>query len=351
MTKTMKTLILMPMLAMTLLLCARPAAAVEVPENAVAEGTAIMVWVDLTQIDAEMIEGAADMLSGAMDNLPMDDTDLGIPMGDMDMDEMLIQIQDFRDEFVEAGAEGILLMVEMPSDDSWSPPFSALVKTAEGADGAAISEMLTEMAEGEAVGVNEYASGWMALEVEGADAVTKEGSLEAAEAFGSQLAEREDAPITVIYRMDDTARDAIDEMMMGDSPEMAMVAGIIQPLKGMDTMALSVYVDDVDSEMAVTLDMAMVFSDPEQGEQFMNSFNGILMLAQGMMGMQMAELENAPSNDTLAEFFNSLLLQGDGEVLTLELGEDFFGLVEELAPAFEEMMEGMGGFGGEGDIF
>jgi len=135
--------------------------------------------------------------------------------------------------------------------------------------------------------------------------------------------------------------------MVAEDPQMAMVAGMLQPLRGMDTAALSVFVDD---DNAAEIDVAMAFEDKQLGSEFLNSFNGILMLAQGMLGMQMAELDNAPSQESIAGFFQGLAMQSDdgGATLRLKLGQEFFGYVEEMGPALEEMMGQMQGGGGAG---
>ena len=88
----------------------------------------------------------------------------------------------------------------------------------------------------------------------------------------------------------------------------------------------------------------MAFEDKQLGSEFLNSFNGILMLAQGMLGMQMAELDNAPSQESIAGFFQGLAMQSDdgGATLRLKLGQEFFGYVEEMGPALEELAAKLG---------
>lgn len=343
MTATFRKYSTLMMAMLALVLVARPAAA-QVPDTAVAEDTALMVWVDMTIVDEEMIADAAEMLGDLMDSPMLDQA--GLPMGDLDL--MIIQMQDSRDSFVEAGGEGILLMMSMPTEaDLQSLPLSVLVKVTEDADADALHDIMASMAEGAQFEMDEYADGWMALTMDGADAVTKEGDADAAERFNAHLIERAEAPLTLIYRMDDTARDMLDQMMMGDNAEMAMLAGVMQPLRGMDTAAISVF----QVEDGVEVDIAMAFDDKELGGQFLNSFNGILMLAQGMLGMQMAELDNAPSQEAITGFFAALAMQSDdgGETLRLKLDQEFFDIAEEMGPAFEEMMGGFGG--GEGQLF
>ncbi|MEM9414417.1 MAG: hypothetical protein AAGA29_02925 [Planctomycetota bacterium] len=328
--------LLMAMLAVVML--ARPAVA-EVPETAVSEETALVVWVDLTLVDEDMIADAGELMDG-LSNSPMLDG-AGLPMGDLAGG--ILQMQDFRDAFVEAGGEGIALLMAMPDGMDSMPPMSALVKVGEGYDAEALQEAVAGMADGTAIEMDEYADGWLAVSMDGAEAVTKTGNADDAARFNAHLAERTEAPITVVYRMDDNARDMLDGMMEADDPQMAMIAGVLQPLHGMDTAALSVFVADE----GVEVDVAMAFADKELGSQFLNSFNGILMLGQGMLGMQMAEFDNAPSEETIASFFKHLAMSSDdgGETLRMRLGQEFFDAAEEMGPAFEEMMGQMQGGG------
>ncbi|MFI4861405.1 MAG: hypothetical protein ACIAXF_12075 [Phycisphaerales bacterium JB063] len=332
--------VMMAMLAAMML--ARPALA-GAPETAVSDETALMVWVDLTIVDEDMIADAGEMLGDIADS-PMIQGQ-GLPLGDIELG--ILQMQDFRDSFVEAGGEGILLMLAMPEGMEAMPPMTALIRVGEGYNAEALKDAVAGIAagmtDGAVVDLDEYADGWLAVGMDGAAEVTKAGNADAAARFNAHLAERAEAPLTVVYRMDDNARDMLDGMMEADDPQMAMIAGVLQPLRGMDTAAISVF--EVDG--GVEIDMAMAFDDSELGGQFLNSFNGILMLAQGMLGMQMAELDNAPSQETIAGFFKHLALTSDdnGATLRLRLGKEFFDAASEMGPAFEEMMGQMQGGG------
>jgi len=338
------------MLAMlALVLIARPAAA-EVPETAVSEKTALMVWVDMTIVDADMIAKAGDMLadlgeSPMLGGLAEQGGAQGLPLTELDLS--IIQMQDFRDAFTEAGGEGMLLMMAMPTEGEQMPGMSAMVKVGEDADIAALQDAMAGLMDGTVVEMDEYADGWLAAGIDGSLPPTADGKPEDAAHFNAHLAERAEAPITIVFRMDDDMREMIDGMMLVEDPQMAMLAGMIQPLRGMDTAALSVFVDEDD---AVEIDVAMAFGDKQLGSEFLNSFNGILMLAQGMLGMQMAELNNPPSQEAIAGFFQGLAMQSEdgGETLRMKLGQDFFEFAEELGPAFEEMM---GQMQGEGQLF
>lgn len=335
------------MLAMlALVLIARPAAA-EVPETAVSDKTALMVWVDLTIVDEDMIASAGELLAGLGDAPMLGELGegQGLPMEELDLS--ILQMQDFRESFVEAGGEGLLLMLSMPGEEGQAPSMSAMVKVGEGADAAALEDAIADLADGAVVEMDEYADGWMAAGIDGAEAPTKDGNPEDAAQFNAHLAERAEAPITIVFRMDDDMREMIDGLMLADDPQMAMIAGVLQPLRGLSTAALSVFVDD---DNAAEIDVAMAFEDKQLGSEFLNSFNGILMLAQGMLGMQMAELDNPPSQQAIAGFFQGLAMQSEdgGATLRMKLGQDFFDFAEELGPAFEEMM---GQMQGEGQLF
>lgn len=329
-------------------LTARPAAA-QAPDTAVAEDTTLMLWIDLTRIDDAMIERAGEMMADLADS-PMAG---GLPVGDLDLG--ILMMQDFRESFVAAGGEGLLVMMGMPDMANLQQgmkglPLSVMVKTGERADPAALKDAMTDLM-GEAAGdvafeMDEYADGWLAVSVDGLPPVTKEGDADAADRFNAQLIERAEAPVTVVLRMNDQMREVLDGMMLVDDPTMAMMAGMMQPLHGMDVTAVSLFTDGEETE----IDIAMVFEDKRMGSQFLNSFNGMLMLGQGMLGAQMAEMNNPPSQEAIAGFFQFLALKSTdgGETLRLILDQRFFDAAEEMLPALQDMM---GGMGGEGQLF
>ncbi len=350
MTRLMTRRLPLMLMAVCAILCttARPASA-QAPDTAVAEDTTLMVWIDLTRIDDAMIERAGEMMADLADS-PMAG---GLPVGDLDLG--ILMMQDFRESFVAAGGEGLLVMMGMPDMANMQQgmdglPLSVMVKTAEGADPAALKDAMTDLM-GETAGdvafaIDEYADGWHAVSVDGLPPVTKEGDVDAAERFNAQLAERAEAPLTVLLRMNDQMRDMLDGMMLAEDPTMAMMAGMMQPLHGMDIAAVSLFTDGEETE----IDIALNFEDKRLGSQFLNSFNGMLMLGQGMIGAQLAEMNNPPSQEAINGFFQHLAMKSTdgGETLRLILDQRFFDAAEELLPALQDMM---GGMGGEGQLF
>lgn len=331
-----------------LLSIARPAAA-QVPDTAVADDTTLMLWIDLTRVDEAMIDRAGEMMADLADS-PMAG---GLPMGDLDLG--VLMMHDFRESFVEAGGEGLLVMMSMPDMNNLGQgidelPLSIMVKAGEGADAAAIKDAMTdlmgEMAGDVAFEMDEYADGWLAVDADDLPPVTKEGDADVADRFNAQLLERAEAPMTLVFRMNDQLRDLLDDMMVAEDQTMAMLAGMMQPLHGMDLAAVSLYTDGGEAEV----DIAMVFEDKNMGKQFLNSFNGMLMLGQAMLGGQMAEMPNPPSQEAIAGFFEYLAMGSTdgGETLRLKLDQGFFDIVEEMGPALQDLM---GGMGGEGQLF
>lgn len=333
---------LMLMAAATLL--ARPAAAIEAPTKAVPGQTMLMVWIDLEQIDGETIKSVGDAIAGFVDGEMIQGAGLGVPLGDAE--EGVAKLIETRDAMVENGAQGLLLMLDRPADESWSPEMRVMVKTTADADADKLAELAAGLSDGEMVAqAKPYAEGWHALTLHkvgeedqavSLPAVT-DGDEEVAAQFNVQLKEQQTAPFALVFRMDQEMKKWIDDMTatagQQQDPQMAMMMSMAGMLRGMDTLAVSVADQD-----GLTINLAMRFEDQEQATGFLQMYNAIMMMAPAMLAQQAQNIPDAPKPATINNFFAKLMMQPDGQTLRLKLDQSFFDLAEEMGA----MLEGMG---------
>ncbi len=337
-----------------LLIPSLPARAVDAPKQAIGEDTALVVWVDLEQVDTEMIEKLGDALAGLADNPILQDQAGGIPLGDIS--EMVDALTLFRSGFVQAGGEGLLLTLEMPEEGSWSPPISLLARTKQDVDAKAMGALVRTMTDGamdaELAPVKD-AEGWHDLAVISVgngepvtQALPSEPDKKAYKAFDEQLGEVKKPLLSVAFRMQDDIRDMIGMMAGGGAggqqdPQAAMMLGMLGPLQNLDTIGFAVSEDDEEFEV----DAQMVFQEAADAQQFGQMYNSIMQLAPALLAAQLQNVEDAPDPNTLNDFFMKLQMKQNGDTLKLHLDKEFFEMAEQMAPLFESMG---GGFGGPG---
>lgn len=334
------------LIALTLMLTA-PARAVEVPKEAIGEATALVVWVDLEQVDNDIINKVGEGLASVMDNPLLQQQAGGLPLGALD--DMLDSMTNFRDGFVKAGGEGLVLTMELPGEGSWSPPISLLAKTKENVDAKAMGDLIREMSEGDMnAELAPVVEGWHDLSIvksgngeEVTQALPSKPDKKAYKAFDDQLGEVKKPVLSVAFRMQDQLRERIQQMAQGanqgqqQDPQAAMMAGMVGLLQGLDTVGFAISSDDEEIEV----DIQMVFLKAGDAQQFGQMYNSIMMLAPALLAAQIQDIENAPDPNTINKFFMKLQMKQNGDTLKLNLDQEFFDLVEEMGPLFE----GLGG--------
>lgn len=338
----MRPFLSLMLLAMATII-ARPAAAVQAPDKAVPEQTMLVVWLDLEQIDAETIESVGETISGFLAGDRVQDLGLGVPLGDPE--EGIAKMAQTRDAMVENGAEGLLLMIDRPADDSWSPAMRALVKTSADADAEKLAELASGLSdEGDLSALAApYADGWHSLAIwrdgdEEQDIVlpaVTDGDEEVAAQFNLQLEEQGDAPFTLVFRMDETMKKRVDDMTAGgqqQNPQMAMMMSMAGMLRGMDSLAVSLA-----DEEGLNINIAMRFEDTEQATAFVQMYNALMMMAPALVAQQAQNMPDPPEPAMINSFFAKLMMKPDGQTLRMELDPSFFEMAQQLSSLFEGM--------------
>lgn len=347
--KSMKQLAAMLAAAALLLACVAPARALETPEQAVGESTMLVAWIDLEQVDNDMIERIVSGLALIAQNPMLAERGVGLPLGGFN--EMVESLTTFRKGFVDAGGQGLMMSLEMPAADaeSWSPPMSMLAKTSDKVDNRAMSELVRTMSEGKMDAELEPIAGltgWHDLAVFSAEGESVTMPLPrpdkaAFKAFDRQLGDAKKPLVSVAFRMQESIRQQIAAMAQvagndagQQDPQAAMMIGMLQPLVGIDTLGFAVVSDKDDFEIAIQ----MVFLKPGDAQQFAQMFNTVMQLAPVMLAGQLQQLDNPPDPNTLNKFFMKLTMQHNGDTLKMKLDREFFDLLEELKPVFNGLV-------------
>ncbi|MBX2852019.1 MAG: hypothetical protein KTR15_09775 [Phycisphaeraceae bacterium] len=320
------------------------------PPKAIGETTMLAVYVDVTQLDPEMISGVGDMLLGLAENEALQDQELALPIGDpQQLADMLTLL---RGSFVQAGGEALMMTIEMPEEDSWSPPMALLAKTNDKFDATSMTALIRSMGEAKMeASIEALGDGWqnIAMKSKEGDAVTlplPKPDAAAFDAINKQLTQHKKPMLAVAFRMQDQLREMMDQAEQAaknaqpgqgqDAQQqmaMGMMMGMFKPVRSLDTLGLAI--SQVDEGMLV--DAQMTFQDAQSAQQFANLYNSILMFAPVMMAgaAQEGQIENMPDPATINQFFMKLRMTVAGNSLKLTLDQDFFDLAEKLAPLFE----------------
>lgn len=345
---------LIVMLALLMLTCPALAEKAEqaIPPKAVGEDTMLAIYVDVTQIKAEQLQEVGEQVMEALAGLAqMQGEDVALPLGDPR--QMIDSLITLRGSFVEAGGEGLMMTVQMPEEESWSPPMSLLAKTNGKFDPDAMGAVVRTMGEGEMdATLDALGSGWqnIALKSKGGDAVTLDlpkPDETAYTALNKQLTQHKKPVVALAFRMQDELRVMMDEAeklaqnaqgAQGQDAQaqmaMGMMMGMFKPIRSLDTLGLAV--SQVDGSMLI--DAQMTFLDAQSAQQFANLYNSILMFAPVMIaGAAQGEVENMPDPAMINQFFMKLRMQLDGDTLKLTLDQAFFDLAQKMSPLFEGM--------------
>ena len=348
-----RTKTLTAMMAALAIVFSLPVLAAKPPKQAVGEDTMLMLWVDVEQVNPEMIAGIGEALMGILENEMLQDQDLALPLGDPQ--QIIDSLTVVRGSFLQAGGEGLLMTVDMPDEESWSPPMNLFAKASKELDAKAMTALVRAMGEGEMNATLEpVADGWqnIALRTLDGQGVTKnlpEPNAEVYTAFEKQLTQAEKPVLAIAFRMQEEMRKMMDEAEdlaknaqpgQGEDPQaqmaMGMMMGMFKPIRALDTLGVVVS-QDKDEEMQV--DIQMGFLDAQNAQMFANLYNSILMFAPVMMAQGgQGQIENMPDPNTINQFFMKLKMQVAGDTLKLKLDKDFFELAEKMAPLFEGMV-------------
>lgn len=322
-----------------------------VPPQAIGEKTMLAVYVDVSQLDPEIFSGLGEAILGLASNEDLKDQGLVLPLGDPQ--QLVDMLTLLSGSFVQAGGEGLMMTVEMPGEESWSPPMALLAKTNDKYDAAAMGALVRTLGEGEMdAELVSLGNGWrnIAMKSKEGDAVTlplPEPDKDVFSAINKQLTQHKQPMLAVAFRMQEELREMMDvaeeaaknaQPGQGEDAQaqmaMGMMMGMFKPIRAMDTMGLAIS-EVEDGNMLV--DLQMTFQDAQSAQQFSNLYNSILMFAPVMLSgaAQDGQIENMPDAATINNFFMKLRMQVAGDSLKLTLDKDFFELAEKLAPLFE----------------
>ncbi|MGB0767682.1 MAG: hypothetical protein ACPGYV_08215 [Phycisphaeraceae bacterium] len=349
--KTIRTLT--ASLALLALLVAMPAAAAQAPKEAVGTNTMLMVYVDVEAISPDSIASLGQLFNAVSNLGLLEEEGLGLPIGDPQ--DIVDGLTDTRASFVEAGGKGLLMTVDTPGDESWSPGMALFAKVSDDADAKAMAGLFGGPDETDRQATaQKLANNWHNIAINNADGspVTQplpEPDADALASFNKQFAEAGDPVFAVAFRMQDAMREKMDGAQdwtkdLGESQDNAqakMAIGILMsmftPIRSLDTVGMVV----TQGEDGRVVELNMSFLDQTSAQQFSNLYNTVLMLAPLAVAevamKSQGQIENMPDLNTIAQFFNRLKMKAAGETLKLRLDEGFMDMAEKMRPLFEQM--------------
>lgn len=328
--------------AVLAMMSALPAAAVQAPRQAIGKATAAIVWVDLEQVTPQMIESIGVSLAGLGGNPALEQVGGALPLGDIE--RMVEQATAFRKGFVQAGGSGLMLALEMPEgQQSWSPPMSLFAQSEGPIDAEAMTGLMKQVSGGavERTSAVPLDGGWHALTLTGPEgrAVTQALPVPddvAFKAFDRQLNGEGKPVVRVALRVQDALRAMAGGVQAGAGaegadPNVAMAAAMLEPLKALDTVGVSVtQLKGEPNNAGMEIDVQLVFLDQQSAAMFANLYNTLLMIAPASLAQQLANAPDAPNANEINQFFMKLKMTQQGEALRLKLDREFFDMAEEL---------------------
>lgn len=321
-------------------LCAMPLAAraVEVPATCVTQDTSLVVWVDFTAIHGEDVTTDLMKLKGTS----MSAADKA------KAEEFVKAFVAFRDQFVAGGGEGILFGMAQPAKEGDKPEAYMLVKTKAGADRAKLEKLMHGLAEQAkdnaqvstailAAKVEKYGNSteWHALTGESLVFPPLNGTAKEAGVFNTALKPGGKSVFQLCFRMtpkmksdmkahlDEQAKNPDQGNMM-----MGMLGGVMSPLVNLDTVTV---IGD-GTKGARKINGSANFSDAKSAKEFAGAFNGLMEMAKGMAGMQMAQMSKyGVDTKNVNDIMAAINLKDSETAAVLTLDDAFFAKVEKFA--------------------
>jgi len=228
--------------AVCLLVLSLPAAAVEAPKKAIGKDTMVVVWVDMQQITPEMIETVGQAMADFSKNPMLEKQGGAVPLGEIN--KAVKNMTKFRDGFVKAGGQGMMMAIGMPEQGSWSPPMSMLVKSNGKLDAKALLSAMNEVKpeDEQALGEDDFQAtdigeGWHDLMIKSEDGEQVTNALPtpdaaALAAFNKQLSAGKKPAFSMAFRMQPSLREMMQGLGEGfgdqppADPNMAMMMGM-----------------------------------------------------------------------------------------------------------------------------
>lgn len=313
-------------------------ARVDMPEKAVTDDTVVVVWMDAALLSPEALREAAGSLNAALPpEMRSEQSQL-----QKKLEENLSKFRRGHEAFSEAGGKGILFLAEAPPTDG-PPPDPAVLMRAPGANPREMETMLKSLNGDESLELVETGDGWLTEKNE-LDNVPTTGSAENAEAFQKILSNADPAPIRLAFRMNDKLKRQLDKQQglqeQGGNPATVL----INPLRSLDVGWATLNLGEKPALLT-----AMRFADDQAATQFSAGWQNLLMMAQGMVQMQLsgANPQNPPEQATVQGLFDQLRFDQEGSTLKATLGTEFIRRLGELAPSIQGFFLKMMGGGGQ----
>lgn len=306
------------------------------PEQSITENTAAVVVIDAEQITADDLRASAERINAL---LP---ADVAAPQEQMqaELDESLAEFTKIRETFSNSGGEAVVIVVPAPpTDEAAAVQEPAMfIRVREGTTPEQMAEALNAVRpEGEEpVELVAYEGQWL-LSAEHAATVTRDGEPAQAQAFKEILERAEEAPITVAFRSTASFREAAAAAQ--DNPAAAgPFAAFAGPAESFEYGWTT-----INFGQSPELTTALTFADAQAAQQFNAGWNSLLMMGQGFLSAQLAQVPEAPHPETVQALFQTLAMKQEDNTVRLELGEQFVQQLAQVAPALAEPLMGMMG--------
>lgn len=322
----------------------RAAEPVELPATAITEDTALVIWFDAAHFTPEALRTAVEQINAA---LP-DEMQATRDQLDAQLDEGMAEFGQGHAAFTGAGGEGMLMLMRAPENDV-APPPSMLVRVAPGTTPEQLDEAMREFTEGPDGRLTAYNDRWLVDADEQANVPT-DGTEAEARAFEELLAQTDEAPIRMGFRMNETLRNQIaqihEQMQGGQQGQMGLNPGaeLLGPVQEVEGAWATVTFGENPAFAPV-----FRFRNDQSAEQFRELWSQMLMMGQQMFQMQFAHAPEPPAPEAIQGLFQALELQRDGQQLRGHIGGEFITHLGEIAPAIEPLIAHMlmGGMGGQ----
>ncbi|MEM7681592.1 MAG: hypothetical protein AAF288_06530 [Planctomycetota bacterium] len=336
-------------LATAAVLVASPrASAVEVPAQAVADNTALMVWADIASVQPQEVEESLGAVRQFLDTMKQG------PMGQAMQDAPLLdplqgaqKFAEFRNEFTAAGGQAFVL-VGTPDEFGEMDEPVVLIKTNGAADPAALKAAMAKLADDPSdtddVEFEALEPGWMIAKGDDTGELPAVGSPARANELLGLLQPQAGRPMAMVFVPTDQMRQEMNQGGQPGDPGAALGAAFSKARAMTGGLSLG-------ANPSIKLDAA--FPDAQSAQEFNTAYAGMMgqaqqglsQMVQMFAGQQQPGMPPMPTADQVNTFFGSLALQNGGANQTLIINSGTLNSAGSMLPLFAMMMMGGGGGG------
>lgn len=288
------------------------------PATMFGSDTAIAAYVDLQAMTPEKLQAASEKMGALMP----------VPGGEVEDEEDLQQYTAFREAFIAAGGQGVLMLAEITAEnmEGGGDPV-VLVKVGPNADKDGLLEaaaMVPDLAEDvQDLDLAPAAPGWMLASGTGLSAPAQDGTAADMAQLKSALATYGAAPARVGFRLTPFLKGELSNAITGMEADMGnpMAGSFANVAKGLlksEHIGMGMQIEGNPQMM-----VGMKFTDAASATQFQTSYD--MMLAQ--VGGFLAMMGNAGEMQML---INALKMQAKGDMLELVIGADTLAMISQM---------------------